>query len=152
MKHKHHDMICQWAADTSRKVQCRRPLGQWTTLDETPLWEPDFEYRFADSALRYRVALFNDHGANWVDVVRTEAAERSCEAAGNFVRWITDWTEVTEPVVEEPKPKPKTVKREAWLALTADGECAVFEDEVNARHFVINHGVECRHIEWEVPS
>ena len=47
-KHKHHDMIVAWAADTSRVVQYRHsgmPKGVWSTVN-TITWEKDIEYRF----------------------------------------------------------------------------------------------------------
>lgn len=151
-KHKHHDLICQWAADTSRKVEWSQNGGRtWYALSSVPLWDESVEYRFADSVLRYRVALFDDDdgaGANWVEIVRTEAAERSCEAAGNFVRWITDWTEVTEPPVEPPKTK----KYERWLNLYDRGAVGAHATPADAETYAGLDRVECRRIEWEVPA
>ena len=44
MKHKHHDLIVAWAADTTRKVEVLRN-GRWFEAD--PAWDPREEYRFA---------------------------------------------------------------------------------------------------------
>lgn len=148
MKHKHHDLIAAWAADTSRKVQCRRPLGQWTTLDETPLWEPGFEYRFADSVLRYRVALFENGSERWTSTSINQNEAAAKEKLTTFVRWITDWTEVTDPSVEEPKPKMK--KYEAWVTLFDDGSVAIWRSQEET--YAGLDRVECRRIEWDVPE
>ena len=45
MKHVHHDMIVEWAADPSRVVQRYYGGGVW--LDEkSPQWFPNDKYRF----------------------------------------------------------------------------------------------------------
>lgn len=149
MKHKHYDLIVAWAADASRKVQCRRPLGQWTTLDETPLWKPGLEYRFADSVLRYRVALFEDGGAGrWTAIANNAQDEEDLCRAPFFIRWITDWTEVTEPPVEPPKTK----KYERWLNLYDKGAVGAHATPADAETYAGLDRVECRRIEWEVPA
>lgn len=150
MKHKHYDLILEWIKDTSRKVQCRRPLGQWTTLDETPLWDPGFEYRFADSALRYRVALFDTGVRRWTSTTDDPTTASELEASWPFVRWLTDWTEVTEKPVEEPKPKTK--KYERWVNLYRDGTLVFHKHKSSADEEADADRVECRHIEWEVPE
>lgn len=149
MKHKHYDLILEWIKDTSRKLEYSANGRAWNSVPfNAPKWDESVEYRFADSVLRYRVALFNDHGADRVGVVRTEAAERSCEAAGNFVRWITDWTEVTEPPVEPPKTK----KYERWLNLYDKGAVGAHATPADAETYAGLDRVECRRIEWEVPA
>lgn len=150
MKHKHHDLIVAWAADTSRKVQCRRPRGQWTTLDETPIWDPGFEYRFADSVLRYRVALFDNGAQRWTTTTDSPTTAANWEETKGFIRWITDWIEVTEPVVEEPKPKMK--KYERWLNLYNNGTFGTHATLADAETYAGIDHVECRRIEWEVPA
>lgn len=46
MKHKHHDLIVAWAADTTKVVQVRDPrvANRWVDVRD-PNWESD-EYRF----------------------------------------------------------------------------------------------------------
>ena len=46
MKHKHHDVIVAWAADTSKVVQVRHAGGGWEWRDCVTLsWDADCEYR-----------------------------------------------------------------------------------------------------------
>jgi hypothetical protein len=45
MKHKHADLIREWALDTSRVVQYRTAGGEWDELVE-PSWSTRCEYRF----------------------------------------------------------------------------------------------------------
>lgn len=54
MKHVHHDMIVEWAADTSRVVQRYYGGGVW--LDEkSPQWYPNDKYRFKPAEPKYIV-------------------------------------------------------------------------------------------------
>lgn len=47
MKHPHHDLICEWAKDTGRVVQCRSlRTGEWLDVVNPPLWLTENEYRF----------------------------------------------------------------------------------------------------------
>ena len=45
MKHKHHDLIVTWAADTSKVVQIKTERGLWVDAEATPAWNPHIEYR-----------------------------------------------------------------------------------------------------------
>lgn len=45
MKHPHFDLICEWAADTSRVVQCKQTDGTWYETNN-PNWNPSVQYRF----------------------------------------------------------------------------------------------------------
>ena len=46
-KHVHHDMIVEWAKDTSRVVERRgRDIGGIWLAIEFPTWNPDVLYRF----------------------------------------------------------------------------------------------------------
>lgn len=45
MKHVHHDMIIEWAKDTSRVVEVRGVEGTWSK-SAAPLWGTQHEYRF----------------------------------------------------------------------------------------------------------
>ena len=54
MKHVHHDMIVEWAADPSRVVQRYYGGGVW--LDEkSPQWFPNDKYRFKPAEPKYIV-------------------------------------------------------------------------------------------------
>lgn len=45
-KHPHYDIICEWAADTSKVVQWRRNSeSPWVEAPDDPAWTPDYEYR-----------------------------------------------------------------------------------------------------------
>lgn len=48
MKHKHHDLIVQWAADTSLPLETKVPNGCWVKARSDPRWFPENEYRFVD--------------------------------------------------------------------------------------------------------
>ena len=45
MKHAHHDMIVEWAADTSRPVESLNSYGHWY-ITRIPAWNPECQYRF----------------------------------------------------------------------------------------------------------
>lgn len=46
-KHKHHDMIVEWAKDTSRTVQWSLIGGDfWTDCTIVPQWDAKYMYRF----------------------------------------------------------------------------------------------------------
>lgn len=152
MKHKHHDLIVEWVADTTRKVECRLSNGEWQTTETTVYraWDESLEYRFADSVLRYRVALFENRNARWTSSTDDLARATNWEGTSNFVGWITDWVEVDEPVAE--KPEPKTKKFERWLNLYRDGTLVIHHTKESADEEADANRVECRHIEWEVPE
>ena len=48
MKHKHHDIIVAWAADTTQVLECRSRVAHggwvWTPV-EYPQWSEDCDYR-----------------------------------------------------------------------------------------------------------
>ena len=65
MKHVHHDMIVEWAKDTSRVVQRYYGGGVW--LDEkSPQWFPNDKYRFKPAEPKYIVV----NGVNVPEPVR----------------------------------------------------------------------------------
>lgn len=48
MKHKHHELIVKWVADTSKVVQAfdsRTECGSWVDV-KLPVWHEDTIYRF----------------------------------------------------------------------------------------------------------
>ena len=45
MKHKHADLIREWALDTSRVVQYRTGSEEWEDIQQ-PSWATNVEYRF----------------------------------------------------------------------------------------------------------
>lgn len=52
MKHKHHDVIVAWAADTSKVVQVfDLRKDQWVDHTYTPQWHLDREYRIKPEPL-----------------------------------------------------------------------------------------------------
>ena len=65
MKHVHHDMIVEWAKDTSRVVELLNSLGKWTEV-ATPSWRPDIEFRFKPAEPKYIVV----NGVNVPEPVR----------------------------------------------------------------------------------
>lgn len=46
MKHPHHDLIVEWAKDTSRVVQYRMQEHMDWDITSTPSWIPGYQYRF----------------------------------------------------------------------------------------------------------
>ena len=66
MKHVHHDMIVEWAADTSRVVQSRRLDHHEWTVDPYPPWLPQWQYRFKPAEPKYIVV----NGVNVPEPVR----------------------------------------------------------------------------------
>jgi hypothetical protein len=47
MKHKHADLILEWALDTSRVVQYRViPTNEWDDCVDHPTWNEAIQYRF----------------------------------------------------------------------------------------------------------
>lgn len=46
MKHPHHDVICEWAADMTKIVQFRPdPKSEWVDVEGAPIWYIDDEFR-----------------------------------------------------------------------------------------------------------
>lgn len=65
MKHVHHDMIVEWAADPSRVVQRYYGAGVW--FDErSPQWYPNDKYRFKPAEPKFIVV----NGVNVPEPVR----------------------------------------------------------------------------------
>lgn len=149
MKHRHYDLIRQWIEDTSKSVECSLPGGsKWHKVTCAPTWDENKEYRFAPDVLKYRVALFDTGAQRWTSTTGDPTIAANWEGAWPFVRWITDWTEVTEQVVEKPKMK----KYERWLNLYPDGTCQVHRAKETADEEADADRVECRHIEWGVSA
>lgn len=68
MKHVHHDMIVEWAADPSRVVESRKFLHHEWTVDPYPKWLPTWQYRFKPEEPKYIVV----NGVNVPEPVRVE--------------------------------------------------------------------------------
>lgn len=47
MKHRHHDLIVQWAADPSRVLEYSSTKGIWNRVTGSPKWDESVEYRLA---------------------------------------------------------------------------------------------------------
>lgn len=98
MKHVHHDMICEWAKNPTRKVEFLSEDGEWgSCTHNTPIWHPESQYRFADTVapvLRYRVALFDDTFQRWTWIANDPIIAESWEKTKVFVEWLTEWVEV----------------------------------------------------------
>lgn len=88
MKHVHHDMIVEWAKDTSRVVEGEADRGHWVTVSN-PVWWPHVTYRFKPAEPKYIVV----NGANVPEPVRC-GLEYECTywvasiAEGEPVAWI----------------------------------------------------------------
>lgn len=72
MKHKHHDVIVAWAADTSKVVQVKGMSGQWQDCDSSPIWSDGFEYRIKpepkpDVVIRVKLSIDED---GWMEMDR----------------------------------------------------------------------------------
>ena len=67
MKHVHHDMIVEWAKDTSRAVEVYSGyMDHWRTTISSPTWDPDCQYRFKPAGPKYIVV----NGVNVPEPVR----------------------------------------------------------------------------------
>ena len=69
MKHVHHDMIIEWAKDTSRVVEVETDTG-WQVIN-TPVWRADSEYRFKPAEPKYIIV----NGVNVPEPVREPLEE-----------------------------------------------------------------------------
>ena len=65
MKHVHHDMIVEWAADPSRVIEVRGVEGTWSKTT-APSWATHIEYRFKPAEPKYIVV----NGVNVPEPVR----------------------------------------------------------------------------------
>jgi len=79
MKHVHHDMIVEWAKDTSRVVQ-KCMYGTWSD-DPDPKWNPDYKYRFKPAEPRLIVV----NGVNVPEPVRESLTDEQ-------TYWLADPT------------------------------------------------------------
>jgi hypothetical protein len=93
MKHVHHDMIVEWAADPSQEVEflVKEPYfesSSWMTI-KRPTWNPEEKYRFKPAEPKYIVV----NGVNVPEPVREPLKECQqfwladiCESA-QLVNW-----------------------------------------------------------------
>lgn len=134
-----------------QEIECSQNGGRtWHALDGAPLCDESVEYRFTPVVLKYRVALLDDGTERWMALMHCVGTASDLEKSEVFVRWITDWTEVTEPPVEKPEPKMK--KYERWLNLYNKGAVEAHATPADAETYAGRGRVECRRIEWEVPA
>ena len=70
MKHVHHDMIIEWAKDTSRVVEIRGVEGTWRETT-APSWATHIEYRFKPAEPKFIVV----NGVNVPEPVREPLKE-----------------------------------------------------------------------------
>jgi len=66
MKHVHHDMIIEWAKDTSRVVEAYATTVNHWFIDRAPDWHPAVQYRFKPAEPKYIVV----NGINVPEPVR----------------------------------------------------------------------------------
>jgi hypothetical protein len=79
MKHVHHDMIVEWAKDTSREVEVYFPGIKTWSATPSPEWREDRQYRFKPAETKYIVV----NGVNVPEPVRG-----GLEVGQRF--WVTD--------------------------------------------------------------
>ena len=96
MRHKHADMIIEWA-ETGKPVQYKHEdSDHWLDCHRPPEWNEEFQYRFKPEVVKYRAALFsNAAGRYYTYTVEDEKEARDIENQACFVKWIdTEWQEV----------------------------------------------------------
>jgi hypothetical protein len=91
--HKHRDLIIAWA--NGEEIQIKRCDSTWADITY-PTWDFNVEYRIKPEVIRYRLALFDYQNTEWKSIAITQVneLERIWELTPNFVKWLTDWTEV----------------------------------------------------------
>ena len=91
MRHKHADMIIEWAK-TGKSVQFYND-NEWEDIDK-PAWIDTLEYRFKPEVLRYKRYIFNVGRGNELGVIIPSDMPMQ-EDNEVFVKWIdTEWQEV----------------------------------------------------------
>ena len=88
MKHVHHDMIVEWAKDTSRVVEVRgKGTDEWL-ISHDPVWRDYLLYRFKPAEPKYIVV----NGVNVPEPLRERLkAGQHC--------WLADPCDETPPVL-----------------------------------------------------
>ena len=89
---KHHEVATAWAAGKG-ELQFDASYSEWETLGLVASFDRILDYRIKPQVVRYRVALMQtDNGCAYCHMT---LSEEFTEAHSDFVRWATDWIEVT---------------------------------------------------------
>ena len=101
MRHKHADMIIEWA-ETGKQVQCQNLVGTWIDChDNKTSWDEDTGYRFKPAQRYYRLYKFSCNGNPIVLSANAYSNEHKInvaeitEAQESFIGWMSDWVEVS---------------------------------------------------------
>lgn len=104
-QHIHHDLIVQWAKDTTQVVELLCMNGKWL-IDPNPKWEPDCKYR-----IRHKHQdLIDQKAARPELIVEAKDIDGYWEAEPCSNLWW--WSEVEYRLVE---PAKKKVKMWQWV-------------------------------------
>lgn len=94
-RHKHADMIVEWA-ETGKEVQeYNEVLGKWK-YTTTPIWSEYVTYRFKPKMIKYKKAFIRDRdGKINVSSVSSQTDYTWLCRHPSFVEWIDkDWREI----------------------------------------------------------
>ena len=67
MKHKHAELIKAWADNKGLEIQYQDTIGNWITLDKTPLWVEETEYRIKPETVKDVRYISIYYEPNWFD-------------------------------------------------------------------------------------
>lgn len=95
-RHKHADMIIEWAETCKPAQVLDKSRGKWIDIDY-PKWDNFNSYRFKPEVIKYRRFLGKTKldGEFYVGVTNYYEYIEQLENSNAFVRWIdTEWQEV----------------------------------------------------------
>ena len=96
--HPHHDMIVEWAKDPSRRVELEDSEGVWCYAAVPLEWDPNFEYRFADTVKKEVVSSLTDeeirasYRPGTIRTIADAAAKRERE---DIIKWLKTFQEAS---------------------------------------------------------
>lgn len=106
MKHIHHDLIVQWAADTTQVVEFRYRKNKWEKVAGSPGWHTHAEYRLVEPRHKHQ-DLIDQKAARPELVVQIMCDEKWLSIVG------PNWDSMYEYRLVEPAKK--KVKMWQWV-------------------------------------
>lgn len=90
MRHKHADLIIEWA-NTGKPLQYWYDImDKWKDVKDTPLWSEEVVYRFKPEVIEYRRFLSHNN-----EIIIVYAHENTASFLPLVKRWIDiEWQEV----------------------------------------------------------
>ncbi len=97
MKHKHCELIKQWAEGAVIQARSHDTMRWRDTEDNSPLWINDTEYRVKPEkkVIKYRVYRWRDEQIDTPEIcIKGTIGKLSIETTSGFGGWLTDWLEM----------------------------------------------------------